>query len=245
MVFPAKGLETAKSFETQDKGPIRVDGRALFIFSVLVAGLMVYTTMLVATLLYSLTGPAVREDLTAFVALITTVPTAASLIVAIYAIWHNATSSRIQSRKQHTITILFQTRLSSEIQNIHEQRRKLFPEFRDITYERWNAARRSPVQAERNAADAVTRLLNYFEFIAVGIRENDLDHDMLKSTIRGQMCNLVDDARDVIAHLRDISPRTYQHLVELYDTWRIEGARDINGNPNERSIAKIAPLRTS
>lgn len=159
----------------------------------------------------------------------------------------NARLTRRAQRKQHTITILLETRLSEYFQATISRRRAVFPEFTDITFEMWDNARnaqpanstptaKDDAQQQRDGAAALTQLLNYYEFLAVGVREGDLDKDMLHKTIRGIMCNLVDDARLLISEMRRQSPKTYEHLAPLYDDWRIPGAKDINGNPNERPI---------
>ena len=83
---------------------------------------------------------------------------------------------------------------------------------------------------------AVTELLNFYEFIALGVRLGDFDAPMLKLSVRGIMCNLVDDCRHLIGGIRVHSPLAYENLVWLYSQWRRDGALDMNGNANERPI---------
>ncbi len=182
-------------------------------------------------------------------------------VIALYTFWKNAESSREQvrlqhevaqksQRKQHTINILLEMRMSPEFRTLNEQRKAVFTAYNDISYDDWNRAREasanarternpkriSDAQTQTNAAEALTSVLNYYEFLALGIRIGDLDEDLLKRSLRGMMCNLVDDARDVIAGLRETSDKTYEHLVWLYGKWRIDGAKDIYGGENERPI---------
>ena len=151
-------------------------------------------------------------------------------------------------RKQHTITILFETRLSDRFHTLTQQRQTHFPEYQDVDFERWKRFRgaepanpncdvdRRCAEEKRASANAVTSMLNYYEFLAIGITANDLDADMLKQSVRGIMCNLVDDCRFLICNIRKNNDKAYAHLVQLYASWRIDGAKDINGNDNERPI---------
>lgn len=63
-------------------------------------------------------------------------------------------------------------------------------------------------------------MLNYYEFVAFGVDMRDLDKTLLKGTIRSIMCNLVQDARYVIADQRAESATHYEHLAKLYEEWR-------------------------
>ncbi|MDA7426052.1 DUF4760 domain-containing protein [Thalassococcus lentus] len=158
-------------------------------------------------------------------------------------------ANRVAQRKQHTISILLETRLSDRFKMLNVQRRAKFPEYHDVTFEDWNEARlaqpentslkaKREAQRRNEAADAVVTLLNYYEFLAVGIAEGDLDETLLKRTLRGIMCNLVDDCRNLICEMRKRNPRTYENLAALYEDWRRPGSKDINGNENERAIPK-------
>ena len=174
-----------------------------------------------------------------------------SVVAAIVTFALNSRAARNAQRKQHTITVLLDTRLSSEFQETIEKRRYLFPEYSDVLFEEWNRARTATAEnlddegavmharRQRESALAVTQLLNYYEFLAVGILKGDLDKDMLYKTLRSIMCNLVDDCRHLIAEMQRGKPSTYAHLTALYAQWRKLGAKDINGNPNERPIPKL------
>ena len=73
----------------------------------------------------------------------------------------------------------------------------------------------SKTEAERNAARAVRYLLNYFEFIAVGVRRGDIDLGIVRENWRGVIRFYVDRCRPYIDALRDDDPRTFEHLVRL------------------------------
>jgi Domain of unknown function (DUF4760) len=149
--------------------------------------------------------------------------------------------------RRNTFSILLETRLSSEFRETTQKRRAVFPEYTEITFADWDQARRADArhgtEAQRaearhlnEGAWALITLLNYYEFLALGIESGDLDEPMLHRSVRGIMCSLVDDARYVIAELRRNDPKTYANLAVLYGRWRVDGARDIDGKPNERPI---------
>lgn len=148
---------------------------------------------------------------------------------AIFAFAYNANERLNQSRKQHTIKLLFDTRLSSQFRDHLERRRDHFPLFEEVApakYREYLTASRSADLSEgeaeerRKSAEALRSLLNYYEFVAFGIATNDLDEELLKGTIRSIMCNLVQDCRSVIADQQRESPTNYEHLSRLYDKWR-------------------------
>ena len=173
------------------------------------------------------------------------VGTTASILLAAYTFMRSADNARRQSRKQHTITILLESRLSEEFRNMNEQRKSVFKPGSDIIHSDWKNAKdrkkRYPhsdleeVEDRYKTADALMFMLNYYEFLALGIRTGDLDEDLLRGTMRGLMCSMVDDARDVIFHLQKESPSIYEHLRLLYERWR-DPNRKRDGVLSERPI---------
>ncbi|MEM8979334.1 MAG: DUF4760 domain-containing protein [Pseudomonadota bacterium] len=154
--------------------------------------------------------------------------------------------SEAMQRRQHTITVLLETRLSSEVRRHIDDRRKVFPLYQTIDPiafkcamqgDNTHATLSSFTPTDLKAAQyGVSELLNYYEFLALGITTGDLDHNTLKESVRGLMCNLVDDAREVISEMREVNPKSYVHLIALYDNWRVPVAKDIFGKDNERPI---------
>lgn len=148
---------------------------------------------------------------------------------AVFAFLYNARERQSQSRKQHTIKILFDTRLSGEFRQHLERRKRHFPEGTTVDadeYFRFLEAKRDAdtsdddALAQRHSAEAVRSLLNYYEFIALGIATGDLDEDMMRRSVRGIMCNLVADMHAVVAEYRRRDPRTFEHLARLYASWK-------------------------
>jgi hypothetical protein len=153
-------------------------------------------------------------------------------LIALFAFVFNAQRARDQSREQHTIKILFDTRLSAEFRGMLEARRRVFREGQRIdplTFESYLAIDPDAGEAEtrkRHAAEAVRSLLNYYEFLALGVSRRDLDETMLRETVRGIMCNLVIDCLGVIDAQRARNPLALRHLTALYLRWKLPGDPD-------------------
>lgn len=155
------------------------------------------------------------------------------ILAAVMTFWLSAKATRKAQKKQHTITVLLDSRLSEEFQKINTARKFIFPPGETISWDSYNKARDSLyldneiLSCERRGADALVALLNHYEFLAVGISEGDLDAAMLKKSLRGIMCRLVSDSRNVIAGFhRKGHKKAYQHLIPLYAEWRDKDATD-------------------
>jgi len=179
-----------------------------------------------------------------------TATAAAGVVVALWTYKKTSEAARIAQRKQHTITILFETRLSDYFQTTNKLRKQVFPTDRDIYLEDWKKARSSADVTQREGADALQQVLNYYEFLAVGIYQEDLDKELLEKTIRGIMCNLVDDARIMISELRENDPHSLEHLATLYEEWRRKetttnyaGAETERPIPSSRELAQLLSSR--
>jgi hypothetical protein len=121
------------------------------------------------------------------------------------------------SVKQHTINTLLQSRLSATYMAHAEAVGDHFAKF--------IAAKRNDPEGKVTVVDdmpkkAIGYILNYYEFIALGIRHGDLDEGVLKSSLRsmvGRTVYLVDPLiKDAVAE----NPRAYCHLIWLYGRWR-------------------------
>lgn len=155
--------------------------------------------------------------------------TLAALFFGVFSFFYRSHEAEAQSKKQHTIKMLFDTRLSSEFRRHLELRKLHFPEGEHVDPAKFTSflkAQRDTTLSDdealsrRQSAEALRSLLNYYEFLALGIARGDLDEDMLKGSIRGIMCNLVTDCVHIIVDIQEENPRGYEHLARLYNAWR-------------------------
>lgn len=120
------------------------------------------------------------------------------------------------SVKQHTINTLLQTRLSATYQeNAADARTGI----KGHTPE--NPAPLAKIKGTPETQSAVEYLLNYIEFMAVGIRHGDLHEAVLKDSMRGIVTRFTAISEEYIVDVRKVSgPRTFQHLLWLRKRWR-------------------------
>ncbi len=67
---------------------------------------------------------------------------------------------------------------------------------------------------------AVRYMVNYFEFIAVGVICGDLDEQIVRKTLRGNLIHYADRCMPWILELQADNPQTLEHLVLLRDHLR-------------------------
>lgn len=71
------------------------------------------------------------------------------------------------------------------------------------------------------AIDGLKYLLNYYEFMAVGIAANDLEEEMLYETISENVCSLYERAENYIEHTHaNGQPLAFEALELLVKRWR-------------------------
>lgn len=118
--------------------------------------------------------------------------------------------------KQHTISTLLQSRLSATYMTYAD---KVSGHY--IAYDLERKACPSLAKAPTDGIDeaALRYILNYFEFIAIGIRKGDLDEAMMKDSLRSILMKNVAMSRQWIDDCRSKSPRLYRHLAWLHSRW--------------------------
>lgn len=121
------------------------------------------------------------------------------------------------SIKQHTINTLLQSRLSATYQEKIKTMDKKYPPSNDG---------RTPVALgdwenvdNKDSLEAYRYLLNYYEFLAVGIAAGDLHGGLLRRSLRGVICVNVRAAWQYVAYMRLPDERIYEHLLALYKVW--------------------------
>lgn len=123
------------------------------------------------------------------------------------------------SIKQHTITTLLQTRLSIEYMknaNVVGGHYRAF----SLSQAAGNPDGKSPTDGLDE--DALQYILNYFEFIALGIRAGDLHEGVLKDSLRSIIARNINMSKDWIDSCRAQTPRLYENLGWLNKRWSPE-----------------------
>lgn len=120
------------------------------------------------------------------------------------------------SIRQHTISTLLQSRLSATYMKYADDLSRHYTDY--------DVRRRSNPALKEMATDGVDILalryiLNYFEFIAIGVKRGDLDDDMLRDSLRSILKKNVSMSRPWIKATQIDSPNTYKNLLWLHDRW--------------------------
>lgn len=120
------------------------------------------------------------------------------------------------SVKQHTINTLLQSRLSATYMGYAD---KLSLHY--MSYDARKSANPALRESPTDAVDilALRYILNYFEFIAVGIKRGDLDEWTLRDSLRSILRKNVTMSMDWIAKERVTNPNLYKHLLWLFSRW--------------------------
>ena len=133
------------------------------------------------------------------------------------------------SIKQHTINTLLQTRLSATYMDEAKLINKTFfgpsadkdPASLAFLHDQENVA----------VLSSVDYVLNYLEFLSVGIRHGDLDEKVLRQTMRGIVVRLYEKVIHYMHEIRDVkdgkagNPQQLEHVTWLYDRWRKTGLK--------------------
>lgn len=115
--------------------------------------------------------------------------------------------------KQHTINTLLQSRLSETYMAYGER------VVDGIEQHAADKGRKGPPHCYTDR-DALRYVLNYYEYIAVGIKYGDLSEDILRDTLRGNLVRTTEKFAIYIAERQRGDPNTYANLMSLYERWR-------------------------
>ncbi len=80
---------------------------------------------------------------------------------------------------------------------------------------------------ERSTTEDYKTVLNYFEFIAAGVRNGDFDETLLKDSFRGTIVKLFEICESEIWSLRNRRERQsiYEHIQWLHGRWTKKPSR--------------------
>lgn len=119
------------------------------------------------------------------------------------------------SVKQHTINTLLQSRLSKTYMDEANKARKALQPY--VTKKIPAPATDIEAHADK---DAIDYILNYIEFIAVGIRHGDLHEGVMKDSLRGIVTGFTGVCLPYISEQRVARPRTLENLMWLRSRWK-------------------------
>lgn len=145
--------------------------------------------------------------------------------------WIQSITSAAQSRRKHTLEIILSTRTSEVYQeklniyshlyhgNTHVAQKfaqwRSFPNLPEFS----NA---SVTDEYRNAINGLLYILNYFEFLAQGVKAKDLDDCLLKECFSGFIKDLEKKAFYLIIEAQKANNKNFEGLIYLSKKWNSE-----------------------
>lgn len=163
-------------------------------------------------------------------------------------------------RRSHTLTLLIQSREATNYQNNLKLFNSIWNAITDVprlSYNQYASWRDSeevsdPTSSEKQIeillkkmprfvgdseetrrsemTHALTQLINYYEFLSVGITQRVFDERILRETIRGIFCNFVYSVHDVIGESRNRAnngnpTKMWENIVYMYFRWETNEER--------------------
>ena len=123
--------------------------------------------------------------------------------------------------RQHTINTLLQSRLSSVFMEngvaVNE----------GVAAHQADGGKLGPPHMYVNREN-LRYMLNYYEYVALGIRVGDLAEDVLKGMMCGIIIGMCNKFSIYINDVRRSNPYAYEHLIWLKTKWEAERANDSN-----------------
>lgn len=150
-----------------------------------------------------------------------------TVLAAIAAVFGWIFTSRVQiinTIRSHSVQVLMNSRNSTayiaKVDIATKIRRNLGKDQNVESKDKVQLTREKFNSLEDEEKSAVTYLLNFLEFVAIGIRHNNLDEDLIKSSFKSILKANYNLFQPVIEYLRDIdSPKIYNQLEILHKRW--------------------------
>lgn len=142
--------------------------------------------------------------------------------------WVQATISSAAARKAHTVNTIMNQRNSElfiqkndNLLHVFPRKKTIHPVFTeylmDIHNKKYKDAK-FPDEFLQGARD-LSYVLNYYEFIAVGVINGDFDETLIKECFIGIIFALEKRAYLVIQSAQKQNAKTFESIVELVDRW--------------------------
>jgi hypothetical protein len=150
-----------------------------------------------------------------------------TVLAAIAAVFGWIFTSRVQiinTTRSHSVQVLMNSRNSTAyISKVDEAtiiRRELIKELNLPKGEKVQLSAERFEKLENAEKSAVTYLLNFLEFVAIGIRHNNLDEDLIKGSFKSILKSNYILFQPVIEYLREKdSSKIYNQLETLHKRW--------------------------
>ena len=146
-----------------------------------------------------------------------------TILVAAVGWFLTVTSARRLSRRQHTINVLQEQSFNKASHELASKVIERFPTGVCITKEDANTLTEAAYNRHHawyDTYNSLMYLLNYYEFIAVGIRNRDLDVLVMHNYCHSMLCKICEKTCEYILRKQQDNPHLYENLVNLYKAWK-------------------------
>lgn len=167
--------------------------------------------------------------------------------------WIQAITTAANARRTHTLNIIMSSRTSTEYQaqtrnssNIYRGGCAIPAELADWRFnphkdEFKNA--KIPKEIE-DAIQGTIYILNYFEFLAQGIKFKDLDDCLLRECFCAILAGLERRSFHLIIEAQKTEPRSFEGVIRLTKEWNKESVVEkYRANPDNASIGTLYPSK--
>ncbi|WP_179998746.1 DUF4760 domain-containing protein [Acinetobacter sp. YH12239] len=137
------------------------------------------------------------------------------ILGAVYGWLFTTKSQYINSRKNHSIQTLMSSRLSTSYVEKFDLLNEILLEQKHVPLSYETFENLSPEQKM-----AVMYALNYYEYVAVGIRFGDLDEHLIKNTLLSNILGTYTFLENVINYKSQNAPTCLEHLKALRVRWK-------------------------
>jgi len=154
-----------------------------------------------------------------------------AVVVAILTLFIQLQVSSNNSRKNHALTSLLQMRDSDSYNKSAEAVKSFLAEhgLSKFTAEHINTyidrskKKGSATEAEKEVIEAVSSMLyalNYFEFLAVGVKSNALDGELIYNTMAGVFEQKLYEGEHLLNAVRKKQPKAFYCYLDTVEKWR-------------------------
>ncbi|MDQ2487679.1 DUF4760 domain-containing protein [Pseudomonas putida] len=164
--------------------------------------------------------------------------------------WIQAITTAANSRRSHTLNIIMASRTSTEYQQQTRASSKVYwtsvipPELAEWKFQPTKDEYRN-ASIPTDVAEAISGtiyILNYFEFLAQGIRYRDLDACLLRECFAGILAGVERRAFHLIIEAQKGDPRVFEGLIKLTKEWNGESVVErYRSNPDNAAIGPRYP----
>lgn len=164
--------------------------------------------------------------------------------------WIQAITTAANARRTHTLNIIMASRTSSEYQEQTRASSKLYRSgvvCSDLAEWRFSPNREefkyTVVPDDINdAINGTVYVLNYFEFLAQGIKFRDLDDCLLRECFSGILAGIERRGFHIIIEAQKSEPKSFEGVIRLTKEWNGESyVEKYRANPDNTAVGMRYP----